>query len=139
MAQDFDNHRHRPTPIYFATAGVIGAIACVIMHWMGMQTIGSAVACLIVVAIVFVITARTYTTALQDRIIRMEMLYRTDRLLSPAGRSAYATLSLKQVTALRFASDAELPALVERAAAEKLEPNTIKRAIKDWQADLART
>jgi hypothetical protein len=139
MAQDFDNHKHRPTPAYIATAGTIGATACVIMHWLGMQTIGSAVACLIVVAIVYIVTSRTYTTALQDRIIRMEMLYRTDRLLSPAGRAAYATLSLHQIVALRFASDAELPALVDRAATERLEPGAIKRAIKDWQEDLART
>jgi hypothetical protein len=139
MAQDFDNHRHRPTLTYVAAAGVVGATACVIMHGMGMQTIGSAVACLIVVATVFVVTSRTYTTALQDRIIRLEMLYRTDKLLSPAGRSSYATLSLRQIVALRFAPDAELPGLVERAATERLEPRAIKRAIKAWQADAVRT
>jgi hypothetical protein len=139
MAQDFDSHRHRPAPTYVAAAGVFCATACVIMHWMGMQTIGSAVARLIVVAAVYVLTSRTYTTALQDRIIRLEMLYRTDKLLSPAGRASYATLSLKQIVALRFASDVELPGLVERAATEKLEPKAIKQAIKAWQADLART
>jgi hypothetical protein len=139
MAQNFDNHGHRPTLAGVAGAGIAGASAFVIMHWLGRDTLGLAVACLIVVAIVYVVTSRTYTTALQDRIIRMEMLYRTDRLLSPAGRASYATLSLRQIVALRFASDAELPALVERAAAEKLEPKAIKRAINDWQADLART
>jgi hypothetical protein len=139
MAQNFDNHGHRPTLAGVAGAGIAGATACVIMHWLGSDTLGLAVACLILVSIVYVITSRTYTTALQDRVIRMEMLYRTDRLLSPAARASYATLSLGQIVALRFASDAELPGLVERAAAEKLEPKAIKRVIKDWQPDLVRT
>ncbi len=139
MPQNFDNHGHRPTLAGVAGAGIAGATACVIMHWLGRDTLDLAVACLILVSTVYVITSRTYTTALQDRIIRMEMLYRTDRLLSPAGRASYATLSVGQIVALRFASDAELPGLVERAAAEKLGPKAIKRAIQDWQADLVRT
>jgi hypothetical protein len=122
-----------------AAAGIAGATASVIMHWLGRDTLDLAVACLTLVAIVYVVTSRTYTTALQDRIIRMEMLYRTDRLLSPAGRASYATLTMGQIVALRFASDAELPGLVERVVAEMLEPKAIKRAIKNWQADLVRT
>lgn len=139
MSQSFDNHRHLPLAFAVALAAILGAIACVVMSWMGWNTIGSAVACLIVVAGAYARTSRTYTTALQDRIIRMEMLYRTDRILSPAQRATYATLSLDQIVALRFASDAELPLLVERAATEKLPPKEIKRAVKNWQPDLVRT
>jgi hypothetical protein len=139
MEQSFDNHTHRPIAAGVAGAAIVGAVACVIMFWMGRNTIGSAVSCLIVVAMAYVSTSRTYTTALQDRIIRMEMLYRADKALSPSQRAAYATLALRQVIALRFASDAEFPALVERAAAEKLEPKAIKQAIKNWQPDLVRT
>jgi hypothetical protein len=139
MEQSFDNHTHRPIAVVVASAAIAGAAVCVIMFWMGRNTIGSAVSCLIVVAMAYVSTSRTYTTALQDRIIRMEMLYRADKVLSPTERAAYATLSLEQVIALRFASDAEFPTLVERAAAEKLEPKAIKRAIRDWQPDLVRT
>jgi hypothetical protein len=50
-----------------------------------------------------------------------------------------ATLSLKQLAALRFASDAELPALCERAARERLAPTDIKRAIQNWVPDFDRT
>jgi hypothetical protein len=46
---------------------------------------------------------------------------------------------MKQIAALRFASDAELPALLERAAREQLPPVAIKRAIKNWVPDLDRT
>jgi hypothetical protein len=139
MEQSFDHHTHRPIAVVVAAVATVGAIACVLMFWQGRNTIGSAVSCLIVVAMAYVSTSRTYTTALQDRIIRMEMLYRADKALSPGQRAAYATLSLRQVIALRFASDAEFPGLVERAAAEKLEPKEIKRAIKNWQPDLVRT
>jgi hypothetical protein len=139
MTQNLDNHQHRPTLTFVAALAILGAIACVVMSWLGWNTIGSAVSCLIVVAVVYVLTSRSYTTTLQDRIIRMEMLYRTDRILSPAQREAYATLSIPQIVALRFASDAELPALVDRAGAERLPPREIKRAIKDWQPDFART
>ena len=139
MSQSFDNHRHLPAAFVVALVAILGAIVCVVMSWMGWNTTGSAIACLIVVAGAYARTSRTYTTSLQDRIIRMEMLYRTDKMLSPAQRAMYATLSLDQIIALRFASDLELPALVERAAAEHLPPKAIKRAVRDWQPDLART
>ena len=139
MEQSFERHAHRPVAFLVAAVAIVGAVACVVMAWLGLNTMGSAVSCLIVVAIAYATTSRTYTTALQDRIIRMEMLYRTDRLLSPTQRAAYDTLSLAQIVALRFASDGELPALVERVVTEKLAPADIKRAIKTWQPDLVRT
>ena len=83
--------------------------------------------------------SRVYTTRLQDRIIRVEMRVRALQRLTPDQAQAMETLSLKQLAALRFASDAELPSLTERAAREKLTPKDIKRAIKTWIADHART
>ncbi len=45
-------------------------------------------------------------------------------------------LGLKQLVALRFASDAELPALVQRVVTGGLsEPDAIKRAVVAWQPD----
>jgi hypothetical protein len=40
---------------------------------------------------------------------------------------------------LRFASDAELPALVDRTVREHLSRDDIKKAIKDWVPDFERT
>jgi len=139
MAQSYESHAHRPYAYVVAAAATVGAIVFLVMAWSGGHTTLPTLTCLSVVALAYLATARSYTTALQDRIIRMEMLYRTDRLLSPAGRDTYARLSLEQVIALRFASDGELAALIDRAAAENLDPKAIKRAIKHWQPDLVRT
>ena len=67
------------------------------------------------------------------------MKVRCAQLLSPAGHTAAGRLSNAQIVALRFASDEELPALLERADREHLDPDQIKRAIKKWVPDLDRT
>jgi hypothetical protein len=79
---------------------------------------------------------RRYTTRLQDRIIRLEMRLR----LAALGREQDMTrLSIRQLVALRFASDAELTTLIDRALAENLTPDQIKRGVTHWQADRMRT
>jgi uncharacterized protein DUF6526 len=83
--------------------------------------------------------SRRYTTRLQDRIIKLEMRVRTASYLTPDQQRLFAQLHNKQIAALRFASDDELPALLERSVREKLPPKEIKRAVKNWTPDLDRT
>jgi hypothetical protein len=139
MAQAYSNHRHMPTASVVAYVFALGAAVSMGLAHFGwhtqMWTLGALVGAVFTLAAI----SRTYIVRLQDRIIRLEMRYRTDRLLSDAQRAAYAALSKKQIVALRFASDPELPGLVERAAKERLSSKDIKQAIKDWQADLDRT
>jgi hypothetical protein len=60
--------------------------------------------------------------------------------LSRLGRERdFERLTIKQVTALRFASDAELSALLDRTIAEDLSPDLIKRAVTNWRSDVYRT
>jgi len=48
-------------------------------------------------------------------------------------------LAIGQIVALRFASDAELPALGRRVLDEKLEKRkAIKQLVKDWKPDYLR-
>ncbi len=80
--------------------------------------------------------ARRNAQKMQDRIIRLEMQVRLARLLP--GRDL-AALTLGQLVALRFASDREMPALVERTLqGEFASADAIKRAVTDWQADWLR-
>ena len=84
--------------------------------------------------------SRRYTTKLQDRIIKLEMRMRTASLLTPEQQQRlFGQLNNKQIAALRFASDAELPALAERAVRDKLPPKDIKRAVQTWAPDFDRT
>lgn len=71
----------------------------------------------------------------QNRIVRLEMRLRYYQLTNTRFDPLEEKLTFAQIAALRFASDSELPALVDRALNEHLSPNTIKRSIKDWQAD----
>ncbi|HTM30499.1 MAG TPA: DUF6526 family protein, partial [Vicinamibacterales bacterium] len=60
--------------------------------------------------------------------------------LLPAGDdSRLAQLTPKQIVALRFASDAELGDLLDRAVRERMSPDAIKMAIREWRADMHRT
>ena len=59
----------------------------------------------------------------------------TKTLVLLASESLLIVLGLALATALRFASDEELPGLVKRALEEQLSPGDIKRAIKNWVAD----
>jgi len=86
--------------------------------------------------IVLALISRAYTVRLQDRIVRLEMQLRLGRL----GREHdFRRLSTAQLAALRFASNAELPGLLDRSLAEDLTPDQIKRAVCDWQPDFYRT
>jgi hypothetical protein len=99
----------------------------------------AGLAALMVVNAVLLAISRAYTTRLQDRIIKLEMKVRCAKFLSPAQQDILSTLSTPQIVALRFASDEELPALLERADREHLTADQIKRAIKSWVADWDRT
>jgi hypothetical protein len=82
------------------------------------------------------VMARSYSTKVQDRIIRLEMRLRMERVLPPDLAVRIGEFTLGQLIALRFASDAELPELARKVLAEKIEKRSeIKKLIKDWQAD----
>jgi hypothetical protein len=82
----------------------------------------------------FAIHFRTRTGALkvQDRVIRLEERLRLQGQL-PTEKIAQITES--QFVALRFASDAEVAGLAEKAIAGKWSQKQIKAAIQVWRPD----
>ncbi|MDQ6886430.1 MAG: DUF6526 family protein [Gemmatimonadota bacterium] len=79
---------------------------------------------------------RQFPLVVQDRVIRLEERLRLTRLLPPDLQARIDELTPRQLVALRFASDAELPGLTRRVLAEKLtDPRAIKGLITQWRAD----
>ena len=139
--QSFENHRHTPRLTGIGYLFVVVGIVGLSLRWFGGDrwTFALGIGGLIGAIIVLLLISRTYTTALQDRIIKLEMRVRLAQLLSADRQGALARLSKPQIIALRFASDEELPALLERTERENLPPDQIKRAIKTWVPDWDRT
>ena len=71
----------------------------------------------------------------QNRIVRLEMRLRYYQLTGQRFDPLEQQLSFGQISALRFASDEELPALTQRALKEHLQPDVIKKAIVHWLPD----
>lgn len=82
--------------------------------------------------------ARLYALKVQDRVIRLEERLRMQTLLSEPLRSRIGELTEDQLIGLRFASDTELSALVEKTLTEKLDRKQIKAQIKNWRPDFWR-
>ena len=100
----------------------------------------SIVAILLAVALILVaLYARMFALTVQDRVIRLEMRLRLEGILPPDLKPLISKLSVDQLVALRFASDAELPTLCRRVVDEKLTQRAaIKQLVKTWKADYLR-
>ncbi|MBS1614348.1 MAG: hypothetical protein JST49_16125 [Bacteroidetes bacterium] len=138
--QNYGNHIRWYIPHHFVfypviLAGVVlGAIGAAKMPeqlylWLAI------IALFLIVGILSLMLRQHYALGNQDRIVRLEMRLRYFQLTGKRLEEIESQLGLGRVCALRFASDAELPALVQRALAENLSADEIKKAVKNWQAD----
>jgi Family of unknown function (DUF6526) len=142
-SQNLKNHTRFDPPFHFfilpmLLLNLIFSIYVTIHHWpehwaLNLWWIAMSV-------VFFVIAGRSRDRALvaQDRIIRLEERLRLHALLPAEDRAHINELSVKQLVALRFASDDELPALAHRALTQNLEPKAIKQSIVNWRGDYHR-
>lgn len=136
--QNFENHA-KTVPLFHYVAFPILAIN---LFWTIYRLIRhcsaeSVLSLLLAVAfVVMFFSARVFALKVLDRVIRLEMRLRLQQVLPPDLRGRIPEFALGQLIALRFASDAELPELARKVFDEKLtDRNTIKKMIRDWQAD----
>jgi len=76
-----------------------------------------------------------YALTVQNRIVLQELRYRYFATTGKRFEPIEEQLTEGQLFALRFAPDAELPALAERAICDQLAPDDIKNAIQNWKPD----
>lgn len=135
--QTYANHmRLDPAFHYFVLPVFLITAIAAIVHAVRHPHLASVWAVVVAFAlIVLAVRARTFALKAQDRLIRLEERMRLATLLPEPLRSRIPELSERQLIALRFAPDAEAPALVERTLNEKLSSKQIKQAIQNWRPD----
>ena len=80
--------------------------------------------------------ARLFALTVQDRVIRVEERLRLEKLLPEDLKGHIGEFTRGQLVAMRFASDAELPALARKVLTDKVESRkAIKRMVENWRAD----
>jgi membrane-bound ClpP family serine protease len=138
--QNYTNHRQFVFGYhFFALLGslilVIGSIVNLVktshegLYSASLITFGS------IILLLTTFYARMFALKAQDRIIRTEENFRYFLLTKS---TLPESLTIRQIIGLRFASDEEFPALVEKAVKEKMAENDIKKSIKTWRGDYYR-
>jgi len=142
--QNYSNHARFDPAFHFFLAPVFGvALVMSLVHFFYhlresdvRDNIHSFLLVLFAVALlVMLFKERLYALKVQDRVIRLEERLRLMQILPDPLRSRISELSEDQLCGLRFASDAEIPKLVERAIGEKLSRKQINQAVQNWRPD----
>ena len=137
-AQSLKNHaRTIPAYHYFVfgvlAANVVWTAYRVVTDFSGDRLMSVLVA---VALVVLALYARVFALTVQDRVIRNEMHERLRQLLPPPMHSRIESLTVGQLVALRFASDAELPELCTKVLDDGInDRREIKKMIKNWRPD----
>jgi hypothetical protein len=139
--QTFANHA-RIVPAYHYVAFPLFAInfffalyqVVTAFSWANLVSFGVAIA-----LILLFFVARVMVLTVQDRVIRLEDTLRLRALLPADLQARIGEFSVKQLVALRFASDAELPDLARQVLDGKIQDQkAIKQMVRDWRADFQR-
>jgi hypothetical protein len=138
--QTYANHRRYLIPWHFVIMPIVGAQ--VVVAAVGFFRTPALVTFwyFLVYAALFggLFWARWMARRVQDRVVRLEETLRLERLL-PGRTLDIEKLSLKQMIGLRFASDAEVPHLVDRIlSGDLVEADDVKQAVQHWRTDYLR-
>ena len=139
--QSFKSHtRFLPLFHFFVVPVLLINVVLAVRHLFqapGLDTIWGVVFAIALLGVAFL--SRVQPITVQDRVIRLEMRLRLRQLLPPELHGRIHDLTHRQLVALRFASDAELPELVREILDGKLTTGKeIKLRVKNWQGDWLR-
>jgi len=135
--QTYSNHTRFDPLFHFFVVPVFSiTLILTIVHLFRRPGLHSAwMVVVMAAALVALFKIRLYALKVQDRVIRLEERMRLERLLGESLRPRIGELTESQLIGLRFASDAELPALAARALSEKMSRAEIKKAVQRWRPD----
>jgi hypothetical protein len=140
--QNFANHAKYVPAFHFFVLPVLSLnVGWSIYRWKtSLWSVDGAILVLTSVALlVGFLFARLFALTVQDRVIRLEERQRCERLLPLELQARIVEFAPGQLVSLRFASDAELPALARKVLDEKLEDRrAIKQLVKSWRPDYLR-
>jgi hypothetical protein len=140
--QNFANHGRFYPPFHFFVIPVmvINLIWTLSRLWrLGFSWDGLERVLLALGLTVGFLIARIMVLRIQDRVIRLEERLRFERVLPADLKPRIGEFTVDQLVALRFASDAELPALARRVVDEKMaKRKAIKQMVKTWKPDYLR-
>ena len=143
--QSYRNHsRYHPIYHFFllpATVSFAGLSVYFFVQkaiWSGQWAEGIYFLLAGLIAAVAVALVRSNPLKVQDRLIRSEIKLRYLAATGHHLNGAEKSLRTNQMTALRFASDEELPRLVEQTVQEELPAGEIKKRIRKWRGDYHR-
>jgi hypothetical protein len=140
--QNYANHR-QVVPIFhwvlfpLLVLTLIGSCVNLYFSWGDHHRLYSAslIVVLTICVLILMFLCRIFALKAQDRAIRAEENLRHFVL---AGKLLDPRLTMRQIIALRFASDGEFVALAKQAAEKNLAPDAIKQAVEKWRADTYR-
>jgi hypothetical protein len=140
--QNYANHvKWVPTFHYFVMPALTLNFGWSIYRWVHAgYSIDGLVGVLTAAALVLLMFhARLFALKVQDRVIRLEERMRMERLLPEDLKARIGEFTCAQLVGLRFASDAELPALARKVLSDKIqEGKAIKQLVQNWRGDYLR-
>ncbi len=137
VPQNFSNHARFDPAFHFFILPVFAiSLIITIVHLVRHPGLHSAWLVVFMLAAATAVTKiRTYALKVQDRVIRLEERQRLALLLGEPLGARIGEFTESQLIGLRFASDAELPALAAKTLAENLSRTDIKKAVGQWRPD----
>ncbi len=137
MTQNYLNHKRFFPLFHFITVPLtLIGLALAVYAFVGIATIITGLIILAFLLILFTaFMTRVSALKAQDRAVRAEEKL---RYFIFTGKALPPELTISQILALRFASDEEYLALLDRTIKEKLSSDQIKKAIVNWQGDYHR-